>query len=93
MIRQVEEAARIILKAQGANIKKSTSGDWVLRMRQPDELFLRTLLLNPKKIFVPFVENTPSGALSDDFVGMEAEAFELVKRYHQANNPFFSLKF
>ena len=33
MIRQVEAAARIILKAPSASFKKSTSGDWVLRMK------------------------------------------------------------
>lgn len=34
MIHQLEQVARIILKAPSANFKKSTSGDFVLRLKE-----------------------------------------------------------
>ena len=45
--------------APKANVKKSTGGDWVLRLRE-------------------------AGDLTEDFVGMEWEAFRMIHRYHLA---------
>lgn len=90
MIRQVEAAARIILKVPSANFRKSTSGDWVLRMKSFDEsCFSHTPPPYPN---LKEKHKTPPGALDEDYVGMEADAFEMLKLYHQDNHFYYFYK-
>jgi hypothetical protein len=53
--------------APKANVKKSTGGDWVLRLRE-------------------------AGDLTEDFVGMEWEAFRMIHRYHLARLNSIGIK-
>ena len=53
--------------APKANVKKSTGGDWVLRLRE-------------------------AGDLTEDFVGMEWEAFRKIHRYHLARLNSIGIK-